>query len=289
MPLKVTCPNGCVVRMPNNRAGKLIRCPGCKSVLQIPVVSAGLNTDDSQPVLLQAMLSKKTEQNFIGQSNSSERVNLTEQELFGAADVDVDSGGMGPSVEDFPVLIETANNSKPQHQSKQDVIAARVQRAKNDRIVLSRFFAICLCLVAIVNMVPAIYYWHGWSVNAEIQPLPRWTYLQIFVAALHFVYAVYLVQVSDWAALKTVCIAMGIVGAIFAAVAVGLALGMSQGGTQGNVARFLNLPYSLVRSAGVWCVAMLCLATLISYLTGREAANWQRIEQLVKRVLIKTS
>jgi hypothetical protein len=40
----------------------------------------------------------------------------------------------------------------------------------------------------------------------------------------------------------------------------------------------------MVRSGCIWCVAMLCLATLTSYLIGREAMNWQRVEQLMRQI-----
>ena len=282
MPLKVKCPGGCVIRMPNNRAGKLIRCPGCKSVLQIPAIPDQSQVSSSETVLQQARLAKKKQQ-IAGDPAGNDVAEKSSSEAWLGSFAD----NVETSVDDFPVLIETGSKDD-EHSTKQDAIAVRVQRAKRDRIVLSRFFAFCLCIVAVINMVPAIYYWHQWSLNAELQQLPRWTYLQVFVAALHFVYAVYLVQISDWAALKTVCVVMGIVGAIFAAVSVGLMFGISEGGAQGNVARFLGLPYSLVRSACLWCVAMLCLSTLASYLSGREAANWQRIEQLVKHVLART-
>ena len=56
---------------------------------------------------------------------------------------------------------------------------------------------------------------------------------------------------------------------------------------EGTIAQFLHLPYVLARSATIWCVAMLCLATLMTFLSGRESLNWQRTEQLLREILAK--
>ena len=39
MPIRVHCPSGCLIRMPTNRAGKVVRCPECKSTLQLRLIS----------------------------------------------------------------------------------------------------------------------------------------------------------------------------------------------------------------------------------------------------------
>ena len=281
MPLKVKCPNGCVIRMPSNRAGKIVRCPGCKSALKIPRLPANSEVaTDGQAIELTASIAKKK----IVDRPKVTTPDTTEPLAPDAPDfpmpVVVSASIDQVQLDSFPVLQDENSLQSDLESCKPDLMTTRIERARKDRIVLARFFAVCLCIVAIVNMVPAIYHWSQWSEVAELQQLPRWTYLQIFVAAMHFVYAFYLVQINDWSALRTVSVVMIVVGAIFGAVSAGLALG----GAQGSIARFLNLPYVMIRSASVWCVAMLCLATLTSYLVGREATNWRRIEQLVRNI-----
>lgn len=153
----------------------------------------------------------------------------------------------------------------------------RFKKSRDDRIVLARFLAVCLIGVAIVNVVPAVVYWYRWTAEESISALPRWVYLQVFAALLHVVYAIFLVQVADWASLRAVSWAMLAIAMVFGLLSTGLIVGEGTG----FIPQFLELEGSLVRRAGLWCVAMLCVATLASYLGGRESARWQRAEKLL--------
>jgi len=154
---------------------------------------------------------------------------------------------------------------------------ARFKKSRDDRVVLARFLACCLIGVAIVNVVPAVIFWQRVSSLDVVEPLPRWVYLQVFAALLHVVYAIFLVQVADWASLRAVSYAMLVVAMTFGLLSTGLIVGDGSGA----VPKFLELEGSLVQRAGLWCVAMLCVATLASYLGGRESARWQRAEKLL--------
>jgi hypothetical protein len=156
-------------------------------------------------------------------------------------------------------------------------LADRFKKSREDRVVLARFLAACLVVIAIVNVVPAVIYWYRWNSFDQVTPLPRWIYLQMFAALLHVIYAVFLIQVPDWATLKAVSFAMLAIAMSFGLISTGLTVG--DGG--GFVPVFLGLTPSLIRRAGLWCVAMLCVATLASYLGGRESARWQRAEKLL--------
>ena len=160
----------------------------------------------------------------------------------------------------------------------------RLERANSDRRVLARFFAICLCCVAFVNMVPALYHWYHWTQLTESMQLPRWIYIQVFVGAIHLVYAVFLFQINDWSAMRAVSVAMLAVAFVFGFISTGLLIG----GGDGNLTGFLGIPYTLNRQASIWCVAMLCLATLMSYWGGKESTNWQRAEYLLKDILARS-
>lgn len=157
----------------------------------------------------------------------------------------------------------------------------RLESANADRKVLARFFAICMCLVALVNMVPAIYHWFHWTQLADNGSLPRWIYIQIFVGAIYLIYALFLAQIPDWSALRSVALAMLVMAFVFGFVSTGLLIG----GGQGSLTGFLGIPYTLIRQACIWCVAMLCLATLMAYWGGKESSNWQRAEALLKDIM----
>lgn len=153
----------------------------------------------------------------------------------------------------------------------------RFKKSREDRIVLARFLAACLIGIAIVNVVPAALYWSRWAAEDSFSSLPRWVYLQAFAALLHVVYAIFLLQVADWASLRAVSWAMLAIAMTFGLLSTGLIVGDGSA----FVPQFLELQGSLVRRAGLWCVAMLCVATLASYLGGRESARWQQAEKLL--------
>ncbi len=153
----------------------------------------------------------------------------------------------------------------------------RFQKFRDDRVILSRLLAFCLIGVGLINVIPAGLFWNQWSRVDQPPPVPRWIWMQVFVALLHMVYAVYLLQIPDWASLRAVAFAMLGIAMLFGLVAAGL-----MGSSNDNfVPQFMQLSGNTVRQARLWCVAMLCVATLASYLGGRESAKWQRAEKLM--------
>ena len=151
----------------------------------------------------------------------------------------------------------------------------------SDRKILARFYSACVFCTGIFNLVPAIYFWLTWDQVGLAPDWPRWAYLQVFIAGLHIIYAIYLYQIPDWSTLRTIAFAMLVLAMLYGVVSSGLLIG----GGQGIIAHFLMLPSDLLNQAAIWCVAMLCLATLISYLTGRESALWCRTEKLLNQIL----
>ena len=366
MPLLVSCPCGKELRMPASRAGKIGRCPECKSRIRVPVPTADETAGEKSdaPIRLNAVLMKaapipttpsetvsppagtgtksdlkqkptdkkdRKSKNGKKGKNGKRSTEVTpiyvpeyadpvvpadevkpesvendeaalqyDQELYyDAPGVELQLKGAGEQSEADSSSAEPASEedqfdssllelgSNPQRQ-KEIQIQQRAKSAQDDRVVLARFFAICLCGIAIVNVIPAIYFWQQWNelpggyaAGNRVPTLPRWMYLQIFIAAIHVMYAVFLAQIPDWASMRAVSIAMLVVAMVFGLISTGILMG----GSEGAVAQFLVLgEASLTRQASIWCVAMLCLATLMSYLGGRESARWQRAEQLLGEI-----
>lgn len=165
--------------------------------------------------------------------------------------------------------------------SRMDRLAQRASRARSDRVLMSRFFGMFLLAVAVINMAPAIYHWYSWSTETLVGNLPRWTYLLIFVASLHVIYAIFVLQIADWSTLNAVSAVMLVVAAFFGFVSASLTLG----GGNSAVAAFLDLPFAMMRNAIIWCIAMLLLAIVSSYLSGREALNWQRVDSIFDHLI----
>ncbi len=361
MPLRVHCPNGCLTRMPSSRAGKIVRCPECKSTIELNPVSES-EQKSGKPIPIHARL-VDMQANVVEsvadpvdadpdevsasidaglETDSRVLEKATEQVADSAKIPEVPSSAVKkPSHESAkprlnvpmelsPVAIkktkdqhkaklkqilqepdpivefhhlDTARRRKNQIANRKPVpppvgselaepgVSAlfdqkaswedRVRKSNSDRVVLARFFAVSLCVVAVVNMFPALYFGYDWYQSLENSTLPRWIYLQIFLAAIHVLYAIFLFQIPDWSSLRAVSVALLVIAFLFGLTSTSLLVG----GGAGELAAFLGLTFTMIQRATIWCVAMLCLSTLMSYLGGREAANWQRAEQLLEEIL----
>lgn len=60
MPLIVHCPNGCVFRVPRARAGTMVRCTECKSIIQLRNLTS-VEMAETDPVEIRATLSSGSE------------------------------------------------------------------------------------------------------------------------------------------------------------------------------------------------------------------------------------
>jgi len=157
---------------------------------------------------------------------------------------------------------------------------AKVAAANRDRVLLTRVFGVLICLVAIVNMAPSYLFWNRWSQQIEAPPLPQWVYWQVFAAALCLVYAVFLLQIADWSALQSVSVVMLIMAMGYGLVTISLVLGEAQS----PAARWLSLDGQALDRGKTWCATMLCIATLISYLGGRESSKWKQANLLMDKI-----
>lgn len=341
MPLRVHCPQGCLIRVPNSRAGKVVRCPGCKSVIRLPDVSAS-ELASGKPIPIHALPADTADSqisDFVpyrddqpenlnqesdhGKQKPGSPTHQASGETTGQTGRAVNEPGPfkeptpvvpnkrletpAPTRRKIPSADEPVDFSSPDVRDQEPLARSmsrppdNTQRSKtflqkpedgdqmlrqfhastSDRIVLARFYSICVFCTGIFNLIPAIYFWYFWG-DIEIgSSWPRWAYLQIFVAGLHFIYAIFLYQIPDWSTLRTIAIAMLVFAMMYGLVSSGLLIG----GGHGTIANFLKLPSALLNQAAIWCVAMLCLSTLISYLTGKESALWCRTEKLLNQIL----
>lgn len=192
--------------------------------------------------------------------------------------------GFAPVVEAAPapefVRIDTDIASEVAQEFTPETIRARAEKSNSDRVILTRFIAGCICVLGLLNLIPAVFHWTAWAQTEEAGALPRWIYIQLFVAAMHMVYTIYLVQIPDWSALRAVSFAMLAFAVVFGAVSTGLLIG----GAHGTVARGLEVATVLRGPAGIWCVIMLILSTLVSYMSGREAGSWRRADLLIAEI-----
>ncbi len=314
MPLRIQCPNGCVMRVPAKRAGMSARCPGCKSIVVVPYPPADHNPNDillapfsssHRSAIDEVSLPEPVKPPQIVEIQPKETIDPRSIENLAAeseADKQPEKVPFAINIEDSEEVekkiddsanefkIEPSADLKGKNRegntlSSAAAIEKRTRQAQADRVTLTRFFAGFLVVVGLINLGPAVYCWWEWSQADAGILLPRWIYLQIFVAVLHIVYAILLLQVPDWSALKSIAFVMLVFAFVYGLFSMGLVVS----GSTGLLARFLQVPGSLSQKACIWCVAMLVLATLASYLAGRESNHWQRTEKLLAEVLAKSS
>ena len=251
MSLKVRCPNGCLLRAPEKRIGKVIRCPKCKSSIRIS--ESKTNGD------------KVFQSEFV-----DERFEVQIQTT------DSESSPVDAGISNIPELDLSPIATQPSNQQ----MAGRIERARIDRVLIAKFIACFIIVVGMVNIAPAAYHWYLWAQDPIAIELPRWTYIQIFIAALHIIYAIFVLQIGDWSSLKAVSIAMLVFGAAYGFVSAGLLLG----GSESPITTFLGLKFTMLNTATIWCVSMLLLAIITCYVAGKEAINWQRIDQIFDKL-----
>ena len=158
-------------------------------------------------------------------------------------------------------------------------MASRLARSRQDRIFLARFLASFLGLIALLNVAPAIYHWSSVHSAAESK-IANWLCFQVLVGVLQLLYAVFVWQIRDWSALK----ALSVVLLFFAALYGFISTSALIGDANSIVFKFLEVSYSMQRTATIWAVTMLLLMIATSFLAMKEALNWQRIENIYQRL-----
>lgn len=138
-------------------------------------------------------------------------------------------------------------------------------------LAASQWLAMGVIVVAIVGIIPAIF---DIAAHLRVIDSPRvavWAYLSLWIAVIEISYAVYLVQLPDWSSLWV---------ATWVTLVISVAYAMLLGFTylsraDGWLAQALDLSEHLAggRAAG-WCFIMLCLTSLLSYLSGRLSVRW---------------
>ncbi len=158
-------------------------------------------------------------------------------------------------------------------------IDASYRERRSDEQVLSRFFGICMIMIGLITIVPAIYCGVTLSQQDVLGPVPRWAYLAGFLAALQWIYGFYIWQLVDYSVLQMLSAFLLLLTCLYGFAGVSLLL--DEGG--GAVTRFLQLPTSLKQRGMIWCGIMFGINALASYLCGREAMTWHRRTLLRKR------
>ena len=173
-------------------------------------------------------------------------------------------------------------NGKPAEANEKQNWEERLIRANADRFLLAKLFATGLILVAGLNLIPVLIQLTTWSGFFQADEIPNWFFLQLVISLLNLMYAIFLFQVNDWSAMRSVSVLMLAMAFIYGGCCTGLLLG----GNNGSLMMLLEISSVAFRRATIGFAVMLCLATLFSYWAAKEASNWQRAEKALKHILL---
>ncbi len=178
---------------------------------------------------------------------------------------------------DLPVVVDVDIRQVPSNEQ----IAGRVERALHDRMLLARFLAIFVCIIGLINFGPAVYHWAVWYAEHRSHPLPPWIFIQILIASLMVVFSFLVWQVQDWSVLNALAVLTLILAAAYTFAVTSTMIGWNES----SLVRYIRVPFDLLNTFSIWCVAMLLLNIVTSWISIKEALNWRRIESIYKTTL----
>ncbi|HMO16123.1 MAG TPA: hypothetical protein PKD64_18295 [Pirellulaceae bacterium] len=282
MSIFVECPNGCLITLTNNQRGKFAECTSCRSIIRVPRTGESRLIDGHRRTVYKAgwIASHEEAAEIKKEPNTQEPISLLSQDAKNNALYVIESLGVKQderqveTLDDvLPFLID--RTSLPIEQTDQVVIEIAELDHDNhdrDRVWLTRFYASCLVVTAIVNCVPILVYMTAFAPQSWETTLPRWSFALIFTSLLLISYAVYLWQLADWSSLLvSACIAL-FASCCFGFIAAGLWLGT----VNNTIAGYLQLPQSYYYFGPIWGGIMFGLLALTSFALGRDALYWQR-------------
>jgi hypothetical protein len=134
-----------------------------------------------------------------------------------------------------------------------------------------------LAAAAFFGLVPA-----GLDVVRHLQAVEsagvaRWAWILMLIGGIQLAYAIYLVQLPDWASVRVVSIVTLSLATGYAMLLGNLLLAERQG----QLIRLLELSGRVSQNqAALWCLILLSISILLAYFSGRVSSHWCRAYRL---------
>lgn len=242
MPLKFHCVCGQALIVSRRLAGKAVRCPKCDVKVKVPATRAAKAAE------------RLARESLPPPSPPAAKVEIAKTKVAAAP----------PAESPDQIAEEVSGRPTP---------SLRIQGCEpNPRNVsASQWLALGIVAVAIVGMIPAMLDIAAHFRVIDSPGVAVWAYLSLWIALIEISYAVYLVQLPDWSSLWVATWVTLVISVVYA-----MLLGFTyMSRADGWIARALDLSEHLAggRAAG-WCFIMLCLSSLLSYLSGRLSVRW---------------
>jgi hypothetical protein len=136
------------------------------------------------------------------------------------------------------------------------------------------WLAVGLAAVALCGAAPAVLDILDHLRTEESPGVAVWAYLALWIAVVQISYAVYLAQLPDWSSVW-----VGTLVTLAIAILYAMLLGLTYLSRPDSwLVQTLDLTDQLAGGrAALWCLIMLCLTSLISYLGGRMSVRWYQM------------
>ena len=130
-----------------------------------------------------------------------------------------------------------------------------------------------IAALALIGMLPAV--WEiGEHLLVDQSPgVAPWAYLVLWLGVVQLGYVLYLVQLPDWSSVWVAAHACLLIAAVYA---VGFGIGLSAGGESAVIVALGLADRHHTGQLTGWCLIMLSVSLLVSYLLGRYSLRWHR-------------
>ena len=133
-----------------------------------------------------------------------------------------------------------------------------------------------LAAIGVLTMIPGFVDVASANSGEEGGHIAPWAFWTMFIGAMQLLYVVYLVQVPDWSSVWVVSILNLIITTFYATMMAILLMGKGENA----IAEALQLTEmhgaDIRKKALIWCISMLSISSLLTYLSGRVGIRWHK-------------
>jgi hypothetical protein len=144
-----------------------------------------------------------------------------------------------------------------------------IYRPDAGKVQTVQLLAIGMALAALLAAAPAMRHWN-------LAAAPDWARLVLLVSALQLAYVAWMVSVPDWTSVWVAMLVYAVVTALYCA---GMAIFMY---TPADSPLVLDLEEYRYSAAG-WCLAVVLLTGMMTFVAGKTSAGWRRSYVLALR------
>jgi hypothetical protein len=306
MPIKVTCQCGRQMMVGDERAGRAVACPKCRSRVDVPGErrEAQKQVEKAEEVAVSKVIEPPVPapvpppppSDDFGESYTMETLPPPVAPPPIAPPPPADELDASYTIETLPpapppeVAAETPQPPtpppptppKPALPSAPPPAPASHRpgyQADPEKLTAAYVLAMLVAVLGFVTIVPGVYDVVRHLSDPDGDAIGRWAFVVFFLGLVHFAYAIYLGQIPDWSAAWVLTGVTLLQGAFYAALLTALFLA----GGQSELVEALDLgPHVDNGQARAWCFVMLCLTGMAAYFCGTVTMRWRRAFVLIR-------